>query len=331
MLAMSGQGKTRGTSAILMVPSACSQSVAAILPTVEALPETIHFALVNLYEDVRRITGDNERTGLNLKIIQKIEIPLPPLAEQQRIAKILNEQMAAIEKARTAAEARLGATKALTAAYLREVFPQPGQEIPKDWKWALLSEISEINPPRPSGLKRAPDALTSFVPMSAVDALSGAILNPETRIFSEVTKGYTFFAEKDILFAKITPCMQNGKHALAKGLIDNIGFGSTEFHVLRPHDGVIPEWIHYFVRQPHILSDAANHFTGAVGQQRVPEQFLAALEIPVPHINEQERIVALFNKKITMIEKVRIAVETELETINILSGALLRQAFSGGL
>lgn len=122
MLAMSGQGKTRGTAAILRIPSACSQSVAAILPSKQAIPEIVYFALVLQYDNIRRITGDNERTGLNLKIIRNIGIPLPPLAEQQRIAGFLNKQMAAVENLQKAADFQLNEISALPSAILRQAF-----------------------------------------------------------------------------------------------------------------------------------------------------------------------------------------------------------------
>lgn len=199
--------------------------------------------------------------------------------------------------------------------------------LPPGWRLMRLGDICDINPSRPAGFRRASDALTTFVPMSAVDEHRGVILNSEIRPFSDVAKGYTFFSEGDILFAKITPCMQNGKQAIARGLIDGIGFGSTEFHIIRPRPGVASEWIHRFVRQPHVLSAAANHFTGAVGQQRVPESFLASLEIPLPSIDEQDRIMHILNEQMTAVERARAAAQARLEAAKALPAAYLRAVF----
>ncbi len=203
--------------------------------------------------------------------------------------------------------------------------------LPYGWRWVRLGEVCELNPRRPLNLTRKGGALTSFVPMSAVDETLGIIMSPEKRAFNDVSKGYTFFAENDVLFAKITPCMQNGKQAIARNLIDGIGFGSTEFHVLRPTDQTIPEWIHFYIRQPIVLRTAMSHFTGAVGQQRVPEYFLANLSIPLPPLPEQKRIAAMLNEQMAAIEKARAAAEAQLDTIKSLPAALLRQAFSGEL
>ena len=167
--------------------------------------------------------------------------------------------------------------------------------------------------------------------MLAVDERPGAITKPEIRPFREVRKGYTYFAEGDVLFAKITPCMQNGKHAIAKDLLDGVGFGSTEFHVIRPGAEITSEWVHHFIRQPVVLRAATAHFTGAVGQQRVPEAFLANLAIPLPALAEQQRIAALLSEQLVAVERARAALEAEFAAINALPAALQRQAFSGVL
>lgn len=159
-----------------------------------------------------------------------------------------------------------------------------------------LADVCDINPrlPRDHGL--ADDTPVSFVPMAAVDEVTGAIAAPQIRAFSEVRKGYTAFRERDVLFAKITPCMENGKAALAQGLIDGVGFGSTEFHVLRAGPLVLPEWLRYFVRREVFRQEAKRNFTGTAGQQRVPTSFLSSAEIPVPGLEEQRRIVDLLSR-----------------------------------
>ncbi len=204
------------------------------------------------------------------------------------------------------------------------------QELPDGWRWVRLGEVCELNPRRPQ-LYRHADAPTTFVPMSGVEEDGHGILRPDVRPFAEVKSGYTYFAEGDVLFAKITPCMQNGKHAIAEDLIDGIGFGSTEFHVLRPKGTVTSEWIHRFILQPYILEAAKAHFTGAVGQQRVPGSYLEKLEIPLPPLPEQHRIAAILAEQMAAVERARVAAEAQLEVISQLPEALLRRAFNGEL
>jgi type I restriction enzyme S subunit len=116
--------------------------------------------------------------------------------------------------------------------------------------------------------------------MAAVDNKSGTI-SPGEREAGEARGGYKQFRKGDVLFARITPSMQNGKCAIFTGPHGH-GYGSTEFHVIRPQNGTQARWIHRFLRTKEIRMQAAKHFTGTAGQQRVPADFLRRLEIPVP-------------------------------------------------
>lgn len=199
--------------------------------------------------------------------------------------------------------------------------------LPPGWRWVRLGEVCKMNPSRPADFARPADAPTTFVPMAVVDERLGKIPTPEIRPYSEVSKGYTYFEERDVLFSKITPCMQNGKHAIASNLIDGIGFGTTEFHVLRPNSEILPEWVHFFIRQPYFLQEATAYFTGAVGQQRVPESFLANYRIPVPPLPKQKRIVAKVQELMEEVERARTGCEAQLEAAKALALAYLRQVF----
>lgn len=204
------------------------------------------------------------------------------------------------------------------------------RELPEGWRWVKLGEVCAINPSRPAALSRADSEPTSFVPMDAVDAVSGGISRPLLRPFGEIKKGYTCFVEGDVLFAKITPCMQNGKHAIARDLTDGIGFGTTEFHVLRPAESVLSEWVHFFVRQPEFLNKATEQFTGAVGQQRLPPGYLEAHPIPLPPLAEQKRIAARLREQMAAVEKARAATQARLESAHALPAAIAAEASRRG-
>src|SRR5262249_4048318 len=130
------------------------------------------------------------------------------------------------------------------------------------------------DPPKPPANTLAPDALVTFVPMPAVDAERGEITHPQLRPFSDVRRGFTAFREDDVIMAKITPCMENGKAAIARNLREGFGYGSTEFHVLRPKEGILSEFIYHFIRQESYRRLAESEMTGSVGQKRVPVSFL---------------------------------------------------------
>ena len=164
--------------------------------------------------------------------------------------------------------------------------------VPDGWIWCKLGEVCENNP-KSTNLSDFDQSLpTTFVPMTAVDQIEGTIKTPEILPLGKARKGHTQFIENDVIFARITPCMENGKAAIAKNLENGLGFGSTEFHVIRPPDEILPEYIFYFIRQVSFRNKASAHFTSTVGQMRVPKAFMLAASFPFPPLNEQHRIVA---------------------------------------
>ena len=163
--------------------------------------------------------------------------------------------------------------------------------LPETWVEVRLTDVCELNPRLAADERLDNDAAVTFVPMSAVDETVGVISKPEVRTFVEVTKGYTNFRERDVLFAKVTPCMENGKAAIATDLENGLGFGSTEFHVLRPTEAVLPEYVFSFIRQQAFRDRAASAFVGTGGLQRVPPDFLTRVKLPLPTLPEQQRIV----------------------------------------
>lgn len=176
--------------------------------------------------------------------------------------------------------------------------------LPESWVQTRLTDICELNPRLVAENRPTDDTVVSFVPMSAVDEHRGVINEAETRTFAEVAKGYTSFREHDVLFAKVTPCMENGKAAIARNLENGFGFGSTEFHVLRPTKVVLSEYIFSFIRQKAFRERAASAFVGTGGLQRVPPDFLSRVKIPLPTLPEQQRIVDVLQQAEKM-EKLR--------------------------
>ena len=163
--------------------------------------------------------------------------------------------------------------------------------LPDSWGTVRLTEVCELNPRLLAADRPDDDAEVTFVPMAAVDESRGVISKPELRKFGEVAKGYTSFRERDVLFAKVTPCMENGKAAIARDLENGLGFGSTEFHVLRPTEAVLSEYVFHFIRQQAFRDRAASAFIGTGGLQRVPPEFLSRVKLALPTLPEQQRIV----------------------------------------
>jgi len=200
--------------------------------------------------------------------------------------------------------------------------------LPKGWSLNRMADVCYVNPPRKNLSSKDPNFLTSFIPMSAIDNTTGRITQEISRPFSEVSKGYTSFEDGDILFAKITPCMQNGKSAIAENLTEGFGFGSTEFHVLRSKQGVNKKWIYHFIRTQEYRKKAQDHFEGSAGQQRVSGAFIENSLIPFPPTSEDQRTIAgELEKKMVEVEKMRQAALRQKEAAEALYKSKLREIF----
>ena len=201
---------------------------------------------------------------------------------------------------------------------------------PPGWARTPLRDICTINP-RVDKNSIDAESLVSFVPMPAVEAETGKIDVSETRSFRAVRKGYTPFRKGDVLFAKITPCMENGKMAIVPELVSEYGFGSTEFHVLRPANGIDPRFLYHAISNHPFRFHAQHHMTGAVGQKRVPAAVLEEHEIGLPPPSEQRRIVeriqTLFDEIDQGVESLRHA----KGTLALYRQSLLKSAFKGHL
>jgi type I restriction enzyme M protein len=155
-----------------------------------------------------------------------------------------------------------------------------------------LGEVCNINPAKREGLALAPETLVSFVPMSDIGENRIAFLPKETKRIHELGASYTYFADGDVLVAKVTPCFENGKAGVARGLTNGVGFGSSEFYVLRPTDRVLAEFVYFCVTSATFRGPAIAQMTGTGGLQRVPKGFVEQFRIPLPPLDVQKEIVA---------------------------------------
>ena len=281
VIAIAGQGKTRGTVAITEVDLCTNQSLCAIVPDERVNYSYLYHNLQGRYLELRGLSGDvNGRGGLNLKIIQKIPVILPPIEKQQQFASI----------AQQADKSKFGDFK----SQFIEMFGNPLSSKQKN-ELKRLGQCCIINPRRPNIALCDTDKV-SFIPMPAVSE-DGYLVDMADEEYGKVKKGFTYFENNDVLFAKITPCMENGKGAIAYGLTNGIGVGSTEFHVLRPINGISsPYWLLTLTRMPIFRERAAKNMSGTGGQKRVSASYLNHFMVGLPAIEEQRRFEAIYRQ-----------------------------------
>ncbi|AKB36522.1 Type I restriction-modification system, specificity subunit S [Methanosarcina siciliae C2J] len=208
---------------------------------------------------------------------------------------------------------------------------QQKSELPEGWEFVSFEDILEINPSKPPKDIVSPETPVTFVPMPAVDAISGEITDPEIRPFSEVRKGYTAFQNDDVIFAKITPCMENGKAAIARNLLNNLGFGSTEYIVFRSKGAILPEYLYHYIRQESYRKLAESNMTGSVGQKRVPKDFVQNSMIPLPPLPEQHRIVSAIEALFARLDAANEKLDRVPGILKKFRESVLAAAFEGRL
>lgn len=171
-----------------------------------------------------------------------------------------------------------------------------------------LSSVVEINPRLPKNHALEDDEEVSFLAMADISE-DGHVQQVQHRLFSEVRKGYTPFKNGDVLLAKITPCFENGKAALVDGMHSEWAFGSTEFHVFRPSDAIDGRYLFHLLWNERFRAVGARNMTGSAGQKRVTTSFVERIEIPLPALEEQRRIVAILDKADSIRNKRREALD----------------------
>ena len=238
--------------------------------------------------NMRVLEGGFRGAGLkhtSKSYIENIELTKThSLLEQDKIISVLSN----IDNTIVLQNKRLKLLNELTRSLFIEMFGDLGEDIFGDGL-KLLKDVCQINPKKDNYIANIKDFLVSFVPMSAVSE-SGEIDTTIIKCYDEVKKGFTSFIEDDVLFAKITPCMENGKGAIAKKLKNSVGFGSTEFHVLRPlKDKSNSAWIYYLTSFSHFRKEAEIKMTGSAGQRRVPASFLENYKIALPPLELQNK------------------------------------------
>ena len=306
VIAIAGQGKTRGTVAITEVDLCTNQSLCAIVPDERVNYSYLYHNLQGRYLELRGLSGDvNGRGGLNLKIIQKIPVILPPIEKQQQFASI----------AQQADKSKFGDFK----SQFIEMFGNPLSSKQKN-ELKRLGQCCIINPRRPNIALCDTDKV-SFIPMPAVSE-DGYLVDMADEEYGKVKKGFTYFENNDVLFAKITPCMENGKGAIVHGLTNRIGMGSTEFHVLRPINGISsPYWLLALTRMPIFRERAAKNMSGTGGQKRVSASYLNHFMVGLPAIEEQRRFEAIYRQA----DKSKSVIQKALVYLNDIQSDELRK------
>ena len=279
-------------------------------------------------DKVKSLISGSAQPQLPINKLVSIEIPIPPLAEQKRIVAMLDSSFSAISKAKENAEKNLKNSKELFESYLNNIFEKKG----KDWEEKKLGEVCRLKPPKSEARDKlkATDSV-SFVPMEDMGINQKYFIPEKERTLKEVEGSYTYFANGDVLLAKITPCFENGKLGIATNLKNEIGFGSSEYIVFRVNKGLLSEYLYYYLSRGKFREEGASRMMGAVGHKRVAKEFVENYPIPLPPLSEQKRIVAKLDALSEQTKKLEAVYLKKIADFDELKKSILQKAFRGEL
>jgi len=310
-----------GHIAVAEVACCTNQGCKSFVPTESVDTWYLYFALKTAVPELKALGSGATFTEVSKTAVELFEIPVPPLSEQQRIAAILTEQMVAVERARAAAEAQLAAAKVLPAAYLRTVFNSPeAQRWPRRRLGEILNLRNEVVHPRDNPRGRA-----TFVGLEHIESGTGIRTGYVQIDMSELTGRKPRFYKGDIVYGYLRPYLNK------VWIADFDGLCSVDQYVYRVDVMVANnEFIAWFMRSPVYLERAP--ITTTPGQlPRIRLEEVSTVEINLPPLPQQQRIIIYLSDQMAATERSRKALEEQLDTINKLPAALLRRAFSGEL
>ena len=270
--------------------------------------------------------------------MKNITIPLPSLQEQQRIADYLDKKCAEVEGLSSNIQKQIEALEQYKRAVITETvtkglnpsapmkdsgIPWVGQS-PAHWGIKRIKFCCELSPKFHN--KLSPNTLVSFLPMECVK--QGFLVIEKEAELQDVKNGYTYFRENDIIMAKVTPCFENGNIAIAKGLLNNVGFGSSELYVFRPHKISVP-FLFYFLQNTIFKNQAQSVMYGTGGLKRVPSEFIKNYQFACPPQSEQQAIAEYLDNKCSKIDTIIQDKQQQLEKLEQYKKAIIFEYVTG--
>ncbi|MBO1051241.1 MAG: restriction endonuclease subunit S [Dolichospermum sp. DET73] len=222
------------------------------------------------------------------------------------------------EKERLVKEGKVKKDK-LSQSIIAEEIPY---KLPTNWQWTKLCEIGLINPRNEVDDSK----IASFIPMNLIPQSYNKEIRYEVRKWADIKKGFTHFADGDVVLAKITPCFQNRKSTVIYGLKNSVGAGTTELHVYRPINNLInPEYVLLYLKSAEFINNGISKLTGTAGQKRVPNEYFAENPFPLPPLAEQKRIVTKVDELMKLCDELEARQKKKQETRILINNAALNK------
>ena len=252
---------------------------------------------------------------------EKIEILYPDIKEQRRISKYLDGKTSSIDQIIEKKQKLIETLKEKRTSVINTLI------INTEGEKGKLKNYIQLNPSKKIVSITGPEDTVSFVPMEAISELGE--LQLQERKYKDVSSGFTYFRNGDVVLAKITPCYENGKAGVMKGLKNDFGFGTTEFMVMRPGNKILADYLYYVIFSDRFRKMGEVEMRGTAGQKRVTSSFVMNYELSIPDLKTQEKIVNELNKKMKMFDVAITKVETSILYLKEFKSSLISNVVTG--
>lgn len=285
--------------------------------------------------------GIRERsTDFRYADFAELLLPIPPYLEQQKIAQFLNDKTSKIDQAVDLAEKQIALLKEhkqilIQNAVTRGLNPDvplkdSGVEwigqVPEHWEVKKLKYLAKLSPSK-SEITCNHEESCSFIPMEKLK-LNTLVLD-EIKQIKNVYSAYTYFRDEDLLIAKVTPCFENKNFAIAKNLVNGIGFGSSEIYILRAYNNLFNKFLFYRLQEQNFMEIAISKMSGTGGLKRVPSEFINNFQLALPPFCEQQQIADYLDKQTAKIDQAIVLKTAHIEKLREYKNVLINDVVTG--
>ena len=269
--------------------------------------------------DLKDFQNISSVPSVDMTTLKDLFIQLPDLIQQKQIAYYLDQKVAKIDEAITKKKQLINLLEEKRTITINNSIQNANGIKTK------IKHVVKINPTTKNNFKFSESA--SFIPMEAVS--EDGVVNLQERKIQNVISGYTYFEENDVVIAKITPCFENGKAAVMKGLVNGFGFGTTEFIILRSGKKIMPEYLYYLIFSRHFRENGTNEMRGTAGQKRLTESYVGHYSFNLPSRENQLKIIENIKNQLSIIDNAKDKLDESVALLEEYKISLISNAVTG--
>jgi len=282
------------------------------------------------------------RDKLTQSEMKNIFIQLPPVKEQKAIANFLDQKTTEIDNLIADKEKLIELLQEkrqaiITEAVTKGLNPNVRMkdsgiewigEIPEHWEVKRIKYLATVNPSKSEVRHLPPEQEVTFIPMEKIVA-TGKVDYSITNTVENLIDGYTYFRDGDIIMAKVTPCFENGNIAIVNGLLNGIGFGTTELHVLRCNNKCYNKFLFYYLQSDVFKSKGISEMYGVAGLKRIPTDFVLNYKLGIPDYQEQKQITLYLDTIVDKINTLISDIQTQIDKLKEYRQSIISEAVTG--